>query len=248
MGHLAEELEKCRGTGTYDHELMKIRLSFEPRPFFGELHTELLPYIGQEYEETKILLIAESHYVEKATQDQFENTNWYHSPLPQAPMSDDKNNPFHIQGNDGAEGWFDTRQVLVRYMNNDRGKGHTVFSNPTKVLNELGIGIEDGDKAFDRFAFMNFFQRPALEKGKSINDSPIDRKAAKEILSKVIDILQPKAVIFLSKKAYNAFGEKVYNGIPIYKVCHPTCPWWNRKCKDGKCAKEHFKDILKDIV
>ncbi len=172
MREMNEKLRLCRGTRKYDEQLMKICLSTEPQPFFGVLHPELLPYVGQNYEKTGVLLVGESHYVKEATWEEWESTNWYHAPLPSDGVY-----PFN-SGN-GAKDWFDTREVLVRYMNGCKGKGHTIFSRPVKVLHDLGMGTGDIDHDFDYFAFMNFFQRPSLKKGETIDDMDDDKPAAK---------------------------------------------------------------------
>ena len=67
MRKMGEKLFLCRGTDAYDKQLNELCLSTELRPFFGVLHPELLPYVGQNYKKTGILLVGESHYVEKAT-------------------------------------------------------------------------------------------------------------------------------------------------------------------------------------
>lgn len=239
MTDMEQKFKDSRGTGTYDEKLNKICLSIEPKPFFGELHPELLPYVGRNYDKTKILLIGESHYVESATDAQWKATNWYHAPLPENAVY-----PFNKEG---AADCFDTRQVLCRYMIYQRGRGHTTFSNPTKVFCEITDGVDD--RNFDHFAFMNFFQRPALKRGKSIDYEPEEVIIANEILEQVIQVLKPQAVIFLSKKARCVFkDEERTHGTPIYVVDHPTCAWWNRKHKNGKSGKDDFTDILKELL
>ena len=238
MREMGEKLLLCRGTDAYDKQLNELCLSTEPRPFFGVLHPELLPYVGQNYKKTGILLVGESHYVEKATDEQLRQTDWYHSVLP-------PDGPYPFNSGEGAQGWFDTREVIVRYMTGCRGRGHTIFSRPVEVLEELGLGTGDKEKDFDHFAFMNFFQRPALSKGESFR--PIlegEVLAANEVLEQVVATLNPRAVIFLSKKAYRAFEKTRCPQTPVHAVSHPTCAWWDRRRKNGGCAREDFKALL----
>ena len=72
MREMGEKLLLCRGTDAYDKQLNELCLSTEPRSFYGVLHPELLPYVGQNYKKTGILLVGESHYVEKATVSSFD--------------------------------------------------------------------------------------------------------------------------------------------------------------------------------
>lgn len=243
MREMRETLQLCRGTGKFDSALNKITLSTEPKPFFGVLHAELLPYIGQNYEKTGVLLIGESHYIGAATYPQWKATNWYHAPLPAGTDSPfDRNGPY--------ASWFDTRATLGRYMNDARGRGHTIFSRPAAVLQELGLGAGEKYYDFDHFAFVNFFQRPSLQAGAGFDDQNIeeDTQVANEVISQLISILRPNAVIFLSKRAYDAFHKGLCPRVPVYAVSHPTCPWWHRKRRDGGCAREDFKDILRKVL
>ena len=245
MRTTGEKLKAGYGTSAYDAQLNRISISMDNRPFFGTLHPELLPYIGQNYKETGILLVGESHYVNNSTEDDLKAVNWYHSPLPASG--------YHELNAASAESWFDTRQVFVRYNGNDaneeRGPGHITFSRPTEVLHELGIGTGDKYKDFCYFAFMNFFQRPALQRGKSIQATDEDRQTANEVFKAVLQILQPKVVVFLSKKARKAFdGGSCFGGIPMKAVSHPACQWWYRKRRDGGCARDDFRDILKEVL
>lgn len=239
MREIQEKLNLCKGTDAYDVHLNQICLASEPQPFFGVLHPELLPYVGENYEKTRILLVGESHYVKAASEEDWLALDWYHKPLPTEGKY-----PFN---KDGATDWFDTREVLVRYMKGEGGRGHTIFSRPAKVLlSELKVAETPQDIRyfFSYFSFMNFFQRPALEAGKTINDTNDDRAAADEILLQVIDILQPSAVVFLSKKAYHAFTAQPHFAARIESVSHPTCHWWYRKRNDGLCAADDFRRII----
>lgn len=191
------------------------------------------------------MLVGESHYVSNSTEDDLKATNWYHNPLPAVGN--------HELNTADAESWFDTRQVFVRYNDNDksdkRGRGHITFSRPTEVLNELGFGTGDKYKDFSYFAFMNFFQRPALKRGASIQETGEDKQVANEVFKEVLKVLQPKMAVFLSKKARNAFeGGNCCNGVTIKVVSHPSCPWWYRKRSDGSCACNDFRNILKEAL
>lgn len=53
MRKMGEKLFLCRGTDAYDKQLNELCLSTELRPFFGVLHPELLPYVGQNYKKNR---------------------------------------------------------------------------------------------------------------------------------------------------------------------------------------------------
>lgn len=224
----------------YDEALCKICSENSDIPFYGKIHPELLPYIGENYEKTRVILVAESHYIKKATIEEFKALNWYNRPVPQ-----DETNPFRKY-----IGWFDTRGVVSNYIDyRKKGEGHTTFLHPSKVLLNLKNDIENEFEAFTYFAFMNYFQRPALNSGKSIKYDENDKKYANYLFIKIIQIIQPKAVVFLSKKAYYAFDKCTCpSDIEFKVVSHPTCPWWNRQRKDGGSGCEDFRKILAEII
>ena len=98
---------------------------------------------------------------------------------------------------------------------------------------DSGINPSLKDNMFRYCSFMNFFLRPACP-NISINDSHIDRETAIRNLQKVIPIIQPDAVIFVSKMAYNVAkwykeNEAADLGLPTISVPHPGSAWWNRK-------------------
>ena len=96
-------------------------------------------------------------------------------------------------------------------------------------------------EAFNAFAFMNYFQRPSLKAHESINNSEEDDKIAYNTFLGVCKVINPKVVVFLSKKAYKCYINSCDKkpSVPIEVVCHPTCPHWN-----GKDGKEKFVKII----
>ena len=224
----------------YDAALKQIKCAGADRAFYGELHPELMPYVGDNYDKTGILLVGESHYVENADQAEFNALDWYNNPVPE-----EVENPFRKYIS-----WFDTRKVIRRYMEHERGKGHKIFSDPAKCLMELKPEIENDCEAFTYYAFMNYFQRPALEEGKSINADENDKKYAADLFDKVLEVIKPKTVVFLSKKAYWDYMEwgKPTEGHKLYSVSHPTSPWWYRNNNNGECGRQSFKKILESVL
>ena len=85
-----------------------------------------------------------------------------------------------------------------------RDRKSCTFANVANVFKEF---IPKGEDPFRYCAGYNFYLRPAKEM-ESIKDKPINRKIAAKTLRKVIDILNPEYVVFLSKKSYGVFKKK----------------------------------------
>jgi len=225
----------------FDQELLKI-------PHYQH-HPEMLPFIGKNYcnKRKRVLLVGESHYLTHAKKNQvsadYIALNWYEKVL-------HFNNPNNIFYKDFKN--YTTRGILKSFIESKKdGSGWIIFSNPIRAYyNEDHVNhfhIHD-------FAFINFYQRPAFEFGKSINTTEEEKKlnlkekdnsVACETLQAVINIISPDIIIFFSKKAYNSFVLNDSDITPV-RIPHPTCPWWNRATKHNKKGKETFKEILFD--
>ena len=207
----------------------------------------MLPFVGKNYcnKKKRVLLVGESHYLthtnERDISADYVALNWYETPL----FFNDTNNVFCKDFRN-----YTTRGVLRSFVESEKdGSGWIMFSNPIRAYyNEDYINHHIHD-----FAFVNFYQRPAFECGKSINTTTEERKlnleeqdhrVACETLNAVIDVILPDIVIFLSRKAYGNFICK--KTVDIYRVPHPTCCWWNRKTKNNTKGKDTFKQILID--
>ncbi len=189
-----------------------------------QLHPEMLPFIGKHYPNSKIIILGESHYL---SNDELPETkalqNWYNQPT--------SNYKFKYPTN------FDTRKVVHNYLIGHRTKAYTMFSNPAKALiNGWNLKNVNDSEAFTAFTFFNYFQRPANISGNSISLNLDDEKQAAAIFSKVVDILKPTKVIFLSKKAFNSYCRQTgtINNELVDFVYHPTCPYWNSDNGDEK--------------
>lgn len=221
------ELDATIWNTSYDEDLLKIK-NFK-------LHEELLPFIGCNYEKYRLLLVGESHYIKRENLSEDEIINiykeWYNKPT---------------NANEHAleyKAWFTTRNIIKGFQRGYRSKAHTMFSNPGKAMVEvLGNKCPTDSAAFSLVAFCNYFQRPNLEEGKSMKLLyPNEARITAEIFEKIVDIIKPKGIIFLSKKAYDtymSYKSKEYS-IPIDFVHHPTSPWWY---KDK--GKEKFIKIM----
>ena len=212
----------------FDDELSKIE------HYSKKHHPEMLPFIGSHYCKTGILLVGESHFYEYNGRNDQENEKkyleelWYLKPTPEV---------FSYKGN------FNTRDVIHNYLVHRRTKAHSMFRNPAQcVIDVYCLNHVSDSEAFNAFAFMNYFQRPALNAHQSIDYNSEDIKYAFSTFSSVCKVIRPQRVVFLSKKAYKCFigccNEKTLS-FPVDYVYHPTCKYWNEK--DGK---EKLKKLI----
>ena len=243
--------------GQYEKELKKIE--------FYKTHPEYLPFVGDKYDEFKILQVGESHYI-----GQNENyapfgledfDKWWINRCDKVYNEPDEDPETQCWGS-----WYNTREVIGRFLKSNQ-KNYSIFMNMIRALNEVKElpACDDEKKKYHCFAFMNFFQMPSLYQGMSFEASLY--KAAKETddpaavykravakscaaLDKVIEILQPNAVVFTSKAAYKAYCNHKGNIVQdnrIIETVHPCCSWWNRKIKrfGGNTGREHVVAELK---
>lgn len=227
----------------YDNDLLKIE--------HYKNHPEMLPFVGKDYNkhEKRVLLIGESHYLSNENKrdvaKDFEKLNWYDNALSFSPSDD--GNVFYKDFENYA-----TRHVVNRYIS-PAGKN---FKGSNGMFNQpINAYYGKAEHALmHNFAFMNFYQRPAFEYGKSIANIDRDNEIATKTLIRVIDVLKPSLIVFLSTKAFNNFekyykknyNEKLDENI-FHKVPHPTCAWWYREYNGynnyGLCK---FKEILEN--
>ena len=197
--------------GQHDKELKEIE--------FYKTHPEYLPFVGDKFDEFKILQVGESHYIGQSDNharfglEYFEK--WWTDHCDELYKHPDGDPETTCWGS-----WYNTREVIGRFLKNNQ-KNYSIFMNMIRALNEVKeLPTCDSEKQnYQYFAFMNFFQMPSLYQGMSFKDSLY--KAAKEtddpaavckrvveesctVLDKVIQILQPNAVVFTSKAAYRA--------------------------------------------
>ncbi|MBR3468532.1 MAG: hypothetical protein IKH28_02430 [Lachnospiraceae bacterium] len=211
---------------------------------FLKRHTECLPFIGDEYEKGRLLLIGESHYLEKKYVPCVDREDFYEVSFADLPDGDYK-------------GWIDTRAVW-EYRVYEKAKFENFFANTATEIAKVVYQTENPSRdqrieAMNYYAFMNYYKRPSFEEGKTINGlTEKDNQYAYDVSSYIMDVLEPKMVIFLSKKAYYAFcesdvGERLHSKYDIKCVSHPSSVWWNRRRSDGKCAREEFREYVNSL-
>lgn len=236
---------------------------------FYKTHPEYLPFVGNKFDEFKILQVGESHYIGQndkyAPFDLTYFDKWW---------TDHCNGLYeHPDGYQETKcwgSWYNTREVIGRFLKSNQ-KNYSIFMNMIRALNEVKeLPICDDEKQkYHCFAFMNFFQMPSLYQGMSFEaslykaekgtDDPaaVYKRAVEEsckVLDKVIKILKPNAVVFTSKAAYRAYcghkGEIAKMDRRIINTVHPCCSWWNRKIKrfGGDTGKEKLVKDLSSLL
>ena len=233
-----------------------------------KIHPQLLPFVGDNYDDYKILQIGESHYIDREKDDDkfdicYFRDHWWKETCDDLVKSFDDTSKYN-----GC--WFDTRRVLHNYLDGKVGS-YGIFSNVVKSFSKImldkdisNVSLEE-KKLYNNFAFMNFYQMPSLYLGQKYWNSLVksakyvckdDKKLAhtlpREIFRKcveisikavddVIDIIEPKIIIFTSISARNAYSGKEYEECKgkYYKddnrviyTSHPSAPFsWNKPLK-----------------
>jgi hypothetical protein len=135
-----------------------------------------------------------------------------------------------------------------------------------RIFSEINNAIKDVDYELDitYFAFMNFYQRPAIEKHEIFDKK--DDSVANKTINEVIKILIPDYVFFLSSTAWdrlnieydNKILMNIFDNKKIGHSCHPTNNWWTRESNansifigsenEKNTGKMAFKKFLKNVV
>lgn len=246
----------------YDESLKQIE--------FYKIHPEYFPFIGDNFDEFRILQVGESHYIGQSDAyapfglEEFDK--WWIDRCDDIYEHPDGDPETKCWGS-----WYNTREVMGRFLYKNQ-RNYSIFMNMIRAFDDTVGGLpkcDDEKQKYHYFAFMNFFQMPSLYQGISFEDSLY--KAAKEtddpaavyiraveksceVLDKVTEILQPNAVVFTSKAAYKAYcshkGEMVKQDKRIINTVHPCCSWWNRPIKrlDGRTGRQELERALSDLL
>ena len=170
----------------------------------------MMPFVGNFYGEgplQKILLVGESNYLPANSTIHHNDEVWYSS-------------------NQGALTEQEVEWIANRFLvgGDWAPAGHMIYKELNRRMEEI-VDLDRG-RAMDHVAYINGFQRPALTSGNSIGKYLTNRdiKVGKQVVSQVVDILEPTQVIFTSKLAWNKIGwplSKEHNSRSFHGVCHP---------------------------
>ncbi len=238
----------------YDEQLGKIQHFM--------YHPELLPYVGDNYDKYKVLLIGESHYLVEALEDtEGKFLEWYDKPTSDFTMLD---------ADDLA--CFNTRKTVEAGLspyNNSK-----IFKNVSSVLFEI---LKDKSvlnpsnfsddrsryaEAFSYVAYFNYFQRPELSgsgrgfqplkkdgtviyKEQTLNYDKFEQGFAFDTADEIINILKPSHILFLSKRAYKSFKDYDGGDTDNLDFVHHPSRQWNMNISDtNETSKEKFARLI----
>lgn len=225
-------------------------------------HKEYLPYVGDLYgsKYPKMLLVLESHYLKPDDRDRvlnilkedynFDNEGIKH--FADSWYFNQDNSWIKFETKIVNKYFYNTRSVIIDVL--EGTNTNRVISDVLKIFNIARNSTESIDKqekeVIRNFAFMNFFQRPEINTGKSIKYTKFDVSVAKDNLSNIIAILKPEKVIFVSIKSYKIYSFKnneIINNENIIRVAQPGCKYWNDHKIYHKCyLKNQFKSWISE--
>ena len=202
----------------YDKELAEVSF-YKDQPGY-------MPFIGKNYDEKRLFLIAESHHTQQEKYN-ISVDEWYSGKVKLS---------------------YSTRKVVTELS------GKSIFYNPVQALRELGIG--NTQYPYNYVAFMNAFQRLAFHPTESIGmgqdkrylkDPKPDNDKAFEVITEVIKIIKPKLVIFLSVLAWEQVGHRL-DFEPKDYAPHPSSKYWNTSYPKygNKTGKQKFIDCVQE--
>ena len=244
---------------TYDAEIKK-------QIQFYEIHPEYMPFVGDRYDDFKILQVGESHFIEQGKEEndfsiEYFKKHWWNEAMPA-----------------DWDGNCNTRTVVNNYLAVRRTRAHGIFTNMVKLYSRVytdtpitSISTENS-QAYHHFAFMNFYQMPSLYRGMSYWDSLLKSakkvydeklvekyacevwedtvKRSTETLNQVIEILDPQVIIFTSESAYKAYNRQQGNHIErkgVFHCVHPGCKYWHHP-SEGQIGKNELEQELRDFL
>lgn len=214
----------------FDAQLNKIQLNGKN---FFDLHSELLPHIGDDYERFRILIIAESHYLPENFADKARYfMEWYDT----STESIGELLSGVVDNWSEAVDWFITREAN-RFP-------YKVAKYFFEVMRKFNLVDDENFDILDYVAFFNYYQRPNLLTGKSFQTIFGDDRedcCACEISKQIIDVLRPNLVLILSKRCSDSFRQ--HYGAPLPE---------NIKCFSypnhyGYFEESKFKETLEDF-
>jgi hypothetical protein len=207
-------------------------------------HPQMMPFIGKNWKKIgKILLIGESHSL-KGLADEKIIKDWYILKKENLNKDQVDNTSTETMIKNGLDGSFGENRIYSE-------------------INETIKGV-DCELDITYFAFMNFYQRPAMKEHETFDKK--DDSIANKTVNEVIKILKPDYIFFLSSTAWDRLNIEYNNKIlmdifdnkKIGHSCHPTNIWWNKESdansifignKNTKITgKMTFEKFLKKVI
>jgi hypothetical protein len=219
-------------------------------PYF-ELYPQMIPFIGKHYasSEEKLLLLAQNPIIDEKfllKSPEMKNIldNWYI--LDMDKIKENKNIFWYI------EKWTNLEKNLIKYAKGNFigvPRSQYLFSSIIKASKEIDFFNQNQESIFSYIAFMDFFQKPHLPEEFKPNEQ--DKEMSLKILKKVIEIIQPTLIFFISDLGYRIWESSdmpvLFDKINVGYGSLPASPWWNRKDKEKLNGEERFKNFIKEM-
>ena len=204
---------------------------------FRAKYPEMVPYVGEEYEQAQahhcaLLVIGESHYLPVNSTAHQDCNIWYASD--------------HSKLNEEERGWISTKEIITEELPYGfPNKAHGIWKNGYQKINEYGPRFDDYRTLFKYTVFYNFYLRPANE-GNTFKQlyTNYDNEVANAYFKYMVETYKPNGIIFLSRLAFECCSEKKNLNIPVAGAPHPTCFWWNKQC--GKYGGRFGHQLIQD--
>jgi len=203
-------------------------------------YPEMMVAVGAHYGRAllRVLVLEESHYLDEAEPSNTASL-WYVQRGPLRPNSV-KN--------------ITTRSVFDNAIRGRaRSKSKMIFYALASALDECRVAPHDAISPLQAIAYMNFFQRPAGRKGKSILVRPEDVAASVQVVDAVVATLQPHLVLFATRlgwrHAHLANVPSRFSSKDVQALCvpHPATSWWNRPSRpmQGKTGRQRLIEVVR---
>lgn len=214
------------GSNEFDRDLTAL-------PHFDKF-PEMMPWIGSEYitQNTKILILGESHYFKKGIKLHHDPKAWYSRTFAES-LDERIGHRVRYQISRAINGSF--KGIPTHLM-------HKNLHNELRITDYFKNLSTSNGTPFDAIAYLNYFQRPANRMGRSISVEAQDIDVARETIEGVIKVIKPEVVLFASVKAYKtAIKSGLFSGGEMLRdySAHPCSVHWNKPCKKyGKLQGE----------
>lgn len=195
------------------------------------------PWVGFDYSNqlVKILVLGESHYVNKHACFHHDEAAWYNGV--EVPQRFQRGiNTREVLGQSLAERW--------------KRKSAVIYRNIEGALYEAGVKARDGCSPINSIAYMNYFQRPAQSSGLSLKPGPLDRLQSAAVVDAVVDILQPDLIIICSALARRAAAGQLRTTVRLVGTTHPATRWWHTPMRryKGMSGKQIFVNAVRGDI
>ena len=218
-----------------DDKLKNVTIQVDGKDIkFFELHPELLPYIGEEFNRTKVLVVGESFYLsegyakeETAVKKVMEK--WYSTPTKDLVMPSDikpiwidfsvkSSAEFISTDKDNNGNWLGWKQAVDKFNT----RGICGSQGGGRIIGEYVEQFQDAQKVSNMkdtnlvkyVAFMNYFQRPNIKSESFKAIKGIEKEEygyAFDIFAQVVEILNPDVILVMSAKIWRWEFDKTFS-------------------------------------